>query len=53
MVGKLLLMATHENATKLVQVDSGVIDLNYATVVSENLVQWVNDGSCDFDSEGV
>jgi len=47
--GKLLLMATHENSTKLVQVDSGVVDLNYATVVSENFIQWVNDGAIDVE----
>lgn len=47
--GKLLLMATHENATKLVQVDLGVMDLNYSVVVSENFIQWVNDGAIDIE----
>ncbi len=47
--GKILLMTANENATELVQVDSGIMDPNYATTVSENLIQWINDGAIDID----
>ncbi|ADH07764.1 SMI1/KNR4 family protein [Bacillus cereus group sp. BceL101] len=47
--GKILLMNANENATELVQVDSGIMDPNYATTVSENLIQWINDGAIDID----
>ena len=42
-------MTANENATELVQVDSGIMDPNYATTVSENFIQWINDGAIDID----
>lgn len=47
--GKFLLMAANENATELIQVDSGVMDPMYATVVSNNFVKWINDGAIDVE----
>ena len=41
-------MTANENATELVQVDSGIMDPN-ATTVSENFIQWINDGAIDID----
>lgn len=47
--GKILLMAANESATDLIQVDAGVMDSTYATVVSENFVKWINDGAIDVE----
>ncbi|MDM5186298.1 SMI1/KNR4 family protein [Bacillus sp. DX4.1] len=50
--GKFLLMAANENATELIQVDPGVMDPTYATLVSGNFVQWINDGAIDVEFVG-
>ncbi|PDY46388.1 SMI1/KNR4 family protein [Bacillus pseudomycoides] len=47
--GKILLMAANENATELIQVDPGVMDPAYATLVSGNFVQWINGGAIDVE----
>lgn len=47
--GKLFLMIASESATELIQVDSGVMNLKYATVVSESFVRWINDGAINID----
>lgn len=47
--GKFLLMASNEDSTELIQVDSGVMNPEYATVVSESFVKWINDGAVNVD----
>lgn len=47
--GKFLLMEANEDATELLQVDSGVMNPAFATTVSENFVKWINDGAIDVE----
>ncbi|MGG3798506.1 SMI1/KNR4 family protein [Metabacillus fastidiosus] len=49
--GKFLLMASNKSATELIQVDSGIMDPAYATVVSNSFVNWINNGAINIDAE--
>lgn len=47
--GKFLLMPAEENATQLLQVDCGVMNPEYATLVTTNFEKWINEGAVNID----
>ncbi|ERI10256.1 SMI1/KNR4 family protein [Aneurinibacillus aneurinilyticus] len=47
--GKFYLMSTNEDATELLQVDAGVMNPEFATIVSGNFIEWINNGAKNID----
>lgn len=47
--GKFYLMAAHDDSTELLQVDAGVMDPQFASVVSTDFTSWINNGSINID----
>ncbi|MBB6624502.1 SMI1/KNR4 family protein [Clostridium gasigenes] len=49
--GKFILMAADESDLAILQVDSGVLNPKYSTLVNESFIEWINDGAKDSDWE--
>ncbi|ACL76729.1 SMI1/KNR4 family protein [Ruminiclostridium cellulolyticum] len=47
--GKFLLMLANEESTQLLQVDCGVMNPEYATLVTTDFSEWINEGAKSFD----
>ncbi|MBD8035076.1 SMI1/KNR4 family protein [Solibacillus merdavium] len=47
--GKFYLMSAAEGSSQLLQVDAGVMNPEYATIVSEDFVTWINNGAINID----
>lgn len=47
--GKFYLMLANEESTELVQVDAGVMDPEFAALVNEDFITWINNGAINID----
>lgn len=47
--GTFYLMSAAEESSQLLQVDAGVMNPEYATIVSEDFITWINNGAINID----
>ncbi|WCF09240.1 SMI1/KNR4 family protein [Paenibacillus thiaminolyticus] len=47
--GKFYLMSANEDSTELLQVDAGVMSPEFASIVSEDFIKWINNGAINID----
>lgn len=47
--GKFYLMSAKVNSTELLQVDAGVMNPEFASLVSADFVEWINNGAMNID----
>lgn len=47
--GKFYLMSANENSTELLQVDAGVMNPEFASLVSDDFLKWINNGAINID----
>lgn len=47
--GKFYLISAKEDSTELIQVDAGVMNPQFASVVSKDLINWINNGAINID----
>ncbi len=47
--GKFYLMSANEDSTELLQVDAGVMNPEFASLVSEDFIKWINNGAINID----
>lgn len=46
---KFYLMSANEDSTELLQVDAGVMNPEFASLVSEDFIKWINNGAINID----
>ncbi|MHA6530701.1 SMI1/KNR4 family protein [Paenibacillus sp. BAC0078] len=47
--GKFYLMSANEDSTEILQVDAGVMNPEFASLVSKDFINWINNGAINID----
>lgn len=47
--GQFYLMPANEDSIELIQVDTGVMNPQFASLVSDSFIHWINDGAINID----